>query len=87
MRKPFFLILVFNTFQSPLATAMTGPLMFDPYGNRIDFNIYVEESITGETIATWHARNESLTFSRTLNQTIDAAVLNLQKMKVVVSSK
>lgn len=66
---------------------LTGPLLFDPYGNRIDFNLYVEEMMSGETIATWHARNETITFARTLNQTIDAAVLNLQKMTVVVSSK
>lgn len=67
--------------------SLTGPIMFDNYGNRIDFKIHVEEAVTGQNIATWHARNESLTFVRTINETIDAAVLNLQKMKVIVSSK
>lgn len=66
---------------------MTGPIELDSYGNRVDFNIYLEEAITRQTIATWYARNESITFSRTINETIDAAVLNLQKMKVIVSSK
>lgn len=67
--------------------SLTGPVVFDTNGNRIDFNMYLEEVLSGQTIATWHAKNESLTFSRTMNQTIDAAVLNLQKMKVIVSSK
>lgn len=62
-------------------------MVFDNYGNRVDFNIYVEEALSGQTIATWYAKNESLSFARTPNDTIDAAVLNLQKMKVVVSSK
>lgn len=67
--------------------SMTGPVLFDNFGNRIDFNIYVDEALNGQNIATWHARSENLTFHRTVNQTIDAAVLNLQKMKVIVSSK
>lgn len=66
---------------------MTGPMLFDNFGNRIDFNIYVDEPLSGQNIATWHAKTESLSFLRTANQTIDAAVLNLQKMKVIVSSK
>lgn len=67
--------------------SLSGPMLFDNFGNRIDFNIYVDEAVSRQHIATWHARKENMTFIRTANQTIDAAVLNLQKMKVIVSSK
>ncbi|CAH1104228.1 unnamed protein product [Psylliodes chrysocephalus] len=66
---------------------LSGPLKFNDEGGRIDFNIHVVDNIDDTVIATSYAANNSLVLHRDYNQTMDAAVLNLQKITVIVSSR
>lgn len=66
---------------------LTGPIKFNDHGERVDFNIYVVDILDDTIIATWFANNESLILARSDNQTVDAAISNLQKITVIVSSR
>ncbi|KAJ8912942.1 hypothetical protein NQ315_017273 [Exocentrus adspersus] len=66
---------------------LSGPLKFDESGHRIDFNVHVVDVLDKKVIANWFASNNSLVLSRSSNETENAAVANLQKILVKVSSR
>ncbi|KAJ8967545.1 hypothetical protein NQ314_002860 [Rhamnusium bicolor] len=66
---------------------LSGPVEFDETGNRIDFNIHVVDILDEQVIATWYASNGTLNLTRNSNETDNAAVANLQKILVIVSSR
>ncbi|XP_018570639.1 glutamate receptor ionotropic, kainate 1-like isoform X2 [Anoplophora glabripennis] len=67
--------------------SLSGPLKFDDNGNRIHFNIHVVDILDNQVIADWYASNSSLVLRRSSNDTEFAAVANLQKILVNVSSR
>ncbi|XP_072382909.1 glutamate receptor ionotropic, kainate 2-like [Diabrotica undecimpunctata] len=81
-----FILRKYTQINKPSLT-LTGPIKFNDEGERIDFNIQVIDIIDDSIIATWFASNETLSLGRDYNQTIDAAILNLQKITVIVSSR
>lgn len=66
---------------------LSGPLRFDENGNRVDFNIHVVDVLDNQIIGDWYASNTSLVLRRNLNDTEYAAVANLQKILVNVTSR
>ncbi|XP_057669816.1 glutamate receptor ionotropic, kainate 2-like [Diorhabda carinulata] len=66
---------------------VTGPIKFDDYGNRIDFNIYVYTHLDNQAIATYQAQNEMLQLTRTSEETNLASISNLKRIKVIVSTR
>lgn len=56
-------------------------------GNRVDFNLYAVDLLKDQTISTYFASNQSVVHVRTADESIDAAVQSLQKIKVIVSSR
>ncbi|CAH1104230.1 unnamed protein product [Psylliodes chrysocephalus] len=66
---------------------ITGPIKFDDFGNRIDFNIYVYTLDEDQLIGTYQALNETMVFARTSEETSLAATSNLKKVKVMVSTR
>ncbi|XP_018576212.1 glutamate receptor ionotropic, kainate 2-like [Anoplophora glabripennis] len=72
--------------RKPLLT-LSGPIEFDNYGNRIDFNIHVVDVIENQILADWYASNSSLVLRRNSNEREFAAVTNLQKIVVNVTSR
>ncbi|XP_074036325.1 glutamate receptor ionotropic, kainate 2 [Leptinotarsa decemlineata] len=66
---------------------LSGPISFNENGDRIKFNIYLVDMVDDTILATWFAGNKTLHVSRSYNATVDAAILNLQKIKVIVSSR
>ncbi|KAG5889811.1 hypothetical protein JTB14_025590 [Gonioctena quinquepunctata] len=66
---------------------LSGPLAFNKNGDRIDFNIYLVDIMAETILATWFAANKTTHVVRNYNETVDAAILNLQKITVIVSSR
>nr|XP_023020738.1 glutamate receptor ionotropic, kainate 2-like [Leptinotarsa decemlineata] len=66
---------------------LTGPIKFDEYGNRVDFDLFLYNIVDEELIATWIGSNETLILARNYDETANAAVSNLKKIKVIVSTR
>ncbi|CAH1966492.1 unnamed protein product [Acanthoscelides obtectus] len=67
---------------------LTGAVKFDEFGNRIHFKIdIVDADMPTTALGSWHSHNESMVLYRGENETFDASVANLQKIKVIVSSR
>ncbi|CAH1154146.1 unnamed protein product [Phaedon cochleariae] len=65
---------------------LSGPIQFDEHGNRVDFNLHLYNN-DEELLATWSGLNGTTTIARNYDETTSAAVSNLIKIKVIVSTR
>lgn len=68
--------------------SLTGPLKFDDMGRRIDFQLQLIELVPKKLIATWTpSMFDTVNFTRTESESVQAIVENLQKTTVIVASR
>ncbi|CAG9861067.1 unnamed protein product [Phyllotreta striolata] len=75
-----------NRFFFTNLTNLTGPILFDVQGSRIDFNIIIVDVLADKKIATWFEQNQTLITNAEFDESI-TVVNNLQSTTVIVSSK
>lgn len=66
---------------------LTGPIRFDDFGNRIDFNLHLFEVRSQKKLATWFQDNSSLILTRSAEEANFAALSTLHDTIVKVSTK